>query len=202
MICIISPSSYVHSAAFLELGELILFSLKDLGFDASMSQNTIDPSAKNIIIGSHLIKANDITRLPKSTIVLNTEQIYTDSSSWNSNIFAWAKSFEVWDYSERNILKFNQIGINNVKLFKIGFQKDLIRIGQRDVKDVDVLFYGSINERRKKIISELEKAGLKVKTLFGVYGRERDNWIARSKMVLNMHFMTHKYLKLLESSIC
>jgi hypothetical protein len=55
-------------------------------------------------------------------------------------------------------------------------------------KDIDVLFYGSINERRAEIINELIKTGLRVKTLFGVYGKERDEWIGRSQLVLNHHF--------------
>lgn len=30
--------------------------------------------------------------------------------------------------------------------------------------------------------------GLKVKTLFGVYGKEKDAWVERSKLVLNLHY--------------
>ena len=45
-----------------------------------------------------------------------------------------------------------------------------------------------MNERRKAILDELEHKGLKVKTLFGIYGQERDHWIERSKVVLNHHY--------------
>ena len=75
-----------------------------------------------------------------------------------------------------------------MKHFKIGYQKELTRLNNLKVKDVDVLFYGSMNERRKKIIDKLIDNGMKVKTLFGVYGKERDSWIERSKVVLNHHF--------------
>jgi hypothetical protein len=54
-------------------------------------------------------------------------------------------------------------------------------------QDVDVLFYGSIGPRRKRVLDALASRGLQVKTLFGVYGAERDRWIERSKLVLNMH---------------
>lgn len=39
-----------------------------------------------------------------------------------------------------------------------------------------------------KILNQLEKSGLKVKTLFSVYGKEYDEWIVRSKLALNHHF--------------
>ena len=70
----------------------------------------------------------------------------------------------------------------------IGFQKELARLDKSKKKDVDVLFYGSVNERRNDIIQKIAAKGLMVKTLFGVYGRERDEWVERSKLVLNHHF--------------
>lgn len=187
-ICLIKPDNYIHSYAFLELGELIYFSLKDLGFEAGLGFNQIDQNVKNILIGCHLLDPKFIGQVPKSTIILNTEQIYSDSTDWNKNIFFWAINFEVWDYNIRNIEKLKEIGANRVKHFKIGFQRELARLDQLKKKDVDVLFYGSINERRKNIIEKLIAKGLTVKTLFGVYGKERDGWIERSKLVLNHHF--------------
>jgi hypothetical protein len=187
-ICLIKPDNYIHSYAFLELGELIYFSLKDLGFEAGLGFNQIDQNVKNILIGCHLLDPKFIGQVPKSTIILNTEQIYSDSTGWNKNIFFWAINFEVWDYNIRNIEKLKEIGANRAKHFKIGFQRELARLDQLKKKDVDVLFYGSINERRKNIIEKLIAKGLTVKTLFGVYGKERDGWIERSKLVLNHHF--------------
>ena len=100
----------------------------------------------------------------------------------------WATNFEVWDYSIRNIEKLKEMRVNRAKHFKIGFQRELVRLDKLKKKDVDVLFYGSINERRKNILEKLIAKGLMVKTLFGVYGKERDGWIERSKLVLNHHF--------------
>ena len=184
----VKPDNYIHSYAFMELGELIFFSLKELGYQASIGFNNLEPNDKNILIGCHLLDPSYINQVPKSTIILNTEQIYNDTTSWNSNIFEWVKSFEVWDYSERNIEKLKSLDVDRVKLLKIGYQKELRRINISADKDIDILFYGSINERRAEIINELIKRGLRVKTLFGVYGKERDEWIGRSQLVLNLHF--------------
>lgn len=187
-ICLVKPDNYIHAHAFLELGELIYYSLQELGAEANIGFNKIDPSYKNIIIGCHLLPPELIPKLPDPTVILNTEQIYTDPSPWNDTILSWVKKFEVWDYSARNIENFKKLGIEDVKHFKIGFQKELVRLNQFKEKDIDVLFYGSINERRKSVLDQLMKSGLKVKTLFGVYGKERDEWIERSKLVLNLHF--------------
>lgn len=184
--------NYIHSSVFLELGELIFYSLKELGYEVSIGFNNLDSNEKNILIGCHLLDPGYIEQVPKSTIILNTEQLYNDTNSWNTvwsnNMFRWVNSFEVWDYSERNIEKLKLLGVDKIKLLKIGYQKELRRINMSMNKDIDILFYGSINERRNKIINELIQSGLRVKTLFGVYGKERDEWIARSHVVLNHHF--------------
>ena len=186
-ICLVKPDNYIHSYAFLELGELLYFSLQELGHDVSFGFNNMEPSASNVLIGCHLLDPSFIAQIPASTIILNTEQVYGETD-WNKPIFAWAKHFQIWDYSPKNITKFNQLGIDRTKLLKIGFQRELARLDSSTPKEIDVLFYGSVNERRKVILDRLEAKGLKVKVLFGVYGKDRDEWIERSKVVLNHHY--------------
>jgi len=127
-------------------------------------------------------------RMPEGTIVLNTEQIYEKAFPWTSDLLAWVRSFETWDYSERNIEQFGKLGMPDTKFLKIGHHDGLTRIEKSPDPDIDVLFYGSIaTDRRKKILGQIEDSGLKLTTLFGVYAAERDQYIARSKIVLNMH---------------
>ena len=61
-------------------------------------------------------------------------------------------------------------------------------------QDIDVLFCGSMNERRMQIIQALKDSTLFDKPLviaqFVGYGAYRDKYIARSKIVLNMHYYT------------
>jgi hypothetical protein len=52
----------------------------------------------------------------------------------------------------------------------------------------DVLFYGSINERRRAVLEDLRARGLRVlSSPMGVYGTSRNAWIVRSKNVSNIH---------------
>lgn len=185
-ICLIKPVGYIHSDAFIELAELIMFSLRELGVEANIGFNAINPDSRNILIGCHLLDVSIISQLPKSTIILNTEQL--QGTPWNANIFKWLKSFDVWDYSLKNIENMAANGVPSAKHLNIGFQKELRRIEKKPERDIDVLFYGSTNERRQKVLDDLVSSGLTVKSLFGVYARERDDYIARSKIVLNHHF--------------
>ena len=187
-ICIIQPTGYLHSLAFLELAELILYSLIDLGHKSVLNFNRVDSNATNIIIGCHLLDPSRATTLPPDTIILNTEQLEGNPSPWRTNILEWGRRFQIWDYSTKNIQWFSQNGIIQAKQLRIGYQRQLERLNQKSNKDIDVLFYGCINERRLKILNELTANGLRVKSLFGVYGADRDRWVERSHLVINIHY--------------
>lgn len=186
-ICIIQPKDYIHSMAFWELAELLLYSLKDLNHQVIIQFNKIDTDCKNILIGFHLLDIKYASQLPKDSVLINAEQ-FLGGTPWNENILQWIRSFEVWDYSTQNIDCFKEMGLKNIKYLQLGYQKELSRIHKSPAQDIDVLFYGSINDRRSRILESLKSSGLNVHTSFGVYGKDRDDLIARSKLVLNLHY--------------
>ena len=55
-------------------------------------------------------------------------------------------------------------------------------------RPVDVLFYGSLNERRQKVLDELERRGLEVEVVSGAYGAELTPAIQRAKVVVHVHY--------------
>jgi hypothetical protein len=64
---------------------------------------------------------------------------------------------------------------------------------RRDVEqDIDVLFFGCVNPRRAKVLNELIDRGVKVAHSSDLYGAERDEAIARAKIVLNVHHYAAK----------
>ena len=65
------------------------------------------------------------------------------------------KDITFWDYSNYNLdYLFKKNNIDG-KLFQIGYQKQLDRIISSKNQEIDVLFYGSVNPRRKYIIDKL-----------------------------------------------
>ncbi|STZ77051.1 hypothetical protein [Bergeriella denitrificans] len=196
-ISIISPPSYPHVRAFDELAELLRHSLLELGYPADITANHFDHSRTNILFGIHLWPSKHLDRLPASSIIMNTEQLEALAHAdevrqiMYRNTLAAARRFPVWDYDRRNIRALAAEGIPAV-LWEIGHHPALERIRPAETADIDVLFYGSINPRRANILNALSAEGLRVKHLFGLYGAERDAWIARAKMVLNLHaYDTH-----------
>jgi hypothetical protein len=187
-VCVVLPEGYIPAFAMIELGELIFYSIRELGYSVKLQPNIIDPDSQNIILGCHMLSKDSIPEIPTDTIVINTEQVYAGATDWNQNTFEWISKFQVWDYSEKNILNLNNLGITRVKHLKIGYQKELNRIKKINNRDIDVLFYGSVNDRRAKILNALKESGLNIQNVFGIYGAEKDALIQRSKVVLNLHF--------------
>ena len=198
-ICIIKPNNYIHSLAYLEIAELLHYSVLELNQNSKISYNFIDinPKVKNIIFGAHLLNDDMINSIPSNTIIFNTEQIESINEIWKRRILLLAsKGMIFWDYSNHNLdLLLTKLNVKG-RLLEIGFQKNLQRIKMNDNKEVDVLFYGSLNNRREKIINSLLKNNVKVKCLFGVYGKERDDWIGKSKIVLNLHYYDSKIFEI------
>lgn len=189
-ICLLGPE---QPFVFTELGKLLHCALSALGYDVLTTSNQIRQHTRNIVIGAHLMSAENDAWLPENTIILNTEQVrslrtYQDERRAHAErMIELASKFTMWDYSYENILYFKELGLHNVHYLQLGWQPELAVIAPQQ-RDIDVLFYGGINERRSHILTELAKSGLKTQTLLHVWGDERDKWIARSKIVLNMHY--------------
>jgi len=83
------------------------------------------------------------------------------------------------------------LGLPRPTYVPIGYVPELTRIAPA-AEDIDVLFYGASYERRYAVLRDLHDRGLRVKWLSGVYGASRDAWIARSKIVLNIHYWDAK----------
>ncbi len=185
-ICVVKPEGFVHAAAYFELAEVLGYSLRDLG----------TRRVHEFQRGSHR-RHEHRHRLPPARcepdradacldLIVNTEQI-GDDMPWSASILQWAATFETWDYSERNLARLDAAGAVKTRLLGIGYHDKMARIAKAAQQDIDVLFYGSVNARRLKILRQLQASGCALHAVFGVFGEERDKLIARSKVVLNMH---------------
>jgi hypothetical protein len=198
----VSPDGYAHSAALAEIMETVAYALRGLGCTVSQAANRLlVPGPVPIVLGAHLLSSHEIQLLPTSTIVYNLEQIEASSSWCSSGYLDLLKRGNVWDYSRRNIATLGKLGgAGQVKHVPIGYVPEMTRVTESPVEDIDVLFYGSMNERRSKVIDELRRAGLVVAAVFGVYGRQRDDLISRSKVVLNLHYYETSIFELVRVS--
>jgi hypothetical protein len=97
-------------------------------------------------------------------IVVQTEPLHIKDSKEYQTFLNGAD--EVWDYT---------------KNLQMGYS-DVYRLEAERCKDIDVLFYGIVNERRNKILQKIPN----VTIIQGVY---EDIWkyVRRSKIVLSIH---------------
>ncbi len=194
----VRPPGYVHAAALTELAETVYYGLLRLGLKAHYEEPPRGP-ARQIVIGAHLLDAEDAARLPPDAIVYNSEQIDPDSG-WLKGVYSRVlRTRTVWDYSAENVRRLAAAGAREVRLVPLGHVPELCRIAP-GAEDIDVLFYGSINPRRHAVIEALRACGLSVEVLFGVFGEERDRAISRAKVVLNVHYYEAKIFEVVRVS--
>lgn len=200
-IWIVTPENYPHSDCFNEVSIALQSGLKELGHKAEIVRKKPARSVEkqNIILAAHLAMQEDII---EDDIVFNLEQIAPGSPWMTAEYYNILRcGAEIWDYSEQNMMLLKQIGVEP-KYCGIGYSKELSRIERKPLEqqDIDVLFYGSMNERRQKIINDLQGQGIKTTVAGGQYGKNLDVLIARAKVVLNMHFYESKVFEIVRCS--
>ncbi len=187
----ISPVEYIHSQCFDEVVLLLKYAFESLGIDCDLSKNIFDENKINIVVGSNLLKYSDSLK-NFIYIPFQLEQISKNSPWFNENfIKIMQNAYEVWDYSIENVNTLQKFSVK-AKYLPLGYNERLERIKHLKINDknIDILFYGSVNERRKKVLDELNNFNVKI--LFGVYGAERDAYIAKSKILINIHYYETK----------
>lgn len=171
--------------AYREIAETVMYGLRRLGHNVILSEHQIESDRRNIIIGFHVIQPENLPSLPPGTILYQLEQV--EDTELKPIFHAIGDRFTVWDYSLRNIERLNAIGVTRKVHVPIGYVPEMSRIPESSAQDIDVLFYGLVENRRGAVLQALRDAGLKVEVLLGIYGGKRDMYIRRTKVVLNMH---------------
>lgn len=194
-ITIVAPPGYAHVGAFFEVAESLRSGLVTLGHEPVVTTRGELPGHQHIILGSNLLTEYPLP-VAKDAILYNLEQIDMGSPWMKPGLIDLFKRSRVWDYSKRNVDALAKVGVRVESLVPIGYAPELTRIQHAVDKDIDVLFVGSMNERRKAIIDGFANAGAKVSAVFGAYGAKRDALIARAKLVLNVHYYDAKVLEI------
>lgn len=193
---IVSPPGYLHSRCFEEVADTLQGAFAELGIHAPIV--TTPPDGGTVItLGANLL-AKSVERVPDNFVLYNLEQISPDSPWCSAEYLQLLSRSRVWDYSPVNVKVLAGLGID-ATLCELGHHPRLARIAPAP-QDIDVLFVGSLNPRRARVLVALENAGKQVFPAVNVYGVERDQLIARAKLVLNVHFYEARVLEMVRIS--
>ncbi|OBK34767.1 hypothetical protein A5658_10980 [Mycobacterium sp. 1245111.1] len=199
-VAIASPPNFPHSKAFQEVAEALHHGLLALGHDSVLTNRLDLDDRRTIVLGGNVLVRHGL-KPPKSPIFYNLEQLGDDLPSMTLPAFSdLFRRYPTWDYSQANIEYLAGLGLPRPAHVPIAYVPELTRIAPAAAEDIDVLFYGASYERRYAVLRDLCDRGLRVKWLSGVYGAARDAWIARSKIVLNLHYWEAKIFEIVRVS--
>jgi hypothetical protein len=197
-VTIVSPRGYPHAEGFREVAEALHHGLEALGHDSVLGTDLGLRGRQHLVLGANLLAAAG-QKPPPGAILYNLEQVQEGSPWFERELLELYRRFPVWDYSRRNVEALARLGLPRPRLVPVGFVPELCRIAPAQ-EDIDVLFYGSVNERRRAVLQELSRRGARVHAAFGVYGAERDRLVARSRLVLNVHYYEAKVFEIVRVS--
>jgi hypothetical protein len=186
-VTVISPLGYRHTAAFHEVAQTLVHGLTDLGHDAVLTTSGQLPNRIHIVLGSNLLPTYPLP-LADDAILYNFEQVDSASRWFCPELLALFRRHTLWDYSTTNARALADLGVPVSRVVPLGYAAPLTRIRFAAVRDIDVLFFGSLNPRRLTIIRQMRDVGLRVCAVCGLYGRQRDALISRAKVILNVHY--------------
>ena len=188
-VTIVITAAADYRECFRETADMLVHGLAELGHTAA-GRDTAQPGTLNIYLGWMNMRELGIQPIPGS-IIYNQEYLvvrrppYADLAEQLANL---AKTCQIWDYCEANQSYMRSTFAMRSTFVPMCYTPNLQRIHTAPRQGIDVLFYGAISPRRQHTLDELRAAGINVQSLWHVWGRERDAVIARSKLVLNVHY--------------
>lgn len=184
-----------HKYIFSDIIRSVHGSLVDLGYECTISENSLAPDAVNIMVGSTIF----LHRFPdlmeavgKHPFVLYQLEQLDPDYGLARDLPAYAALMDaaahIWEYSHvgLNYLRRSALG-DKTSFVPPSFHRSLESFRPAEEPDIDVLFYGSMTERRIQMLDALRAEGVNVVTLFGAYGDLLRDHVRRAKIILNLH---------------
>ena len=184
-VVVIEPPGYPHHC-FDEIARSFLGASQDLGLIDRAATVGHDPSATlaPLVFGAHL---EPDANYPKGSIIFNLEQSGSDAFD-DVNYCKLLQYSKVWDYDQANIATLENFYGINATYCGIGYHDTLVDVPAKATPSIDVLFYGSLNERRVEVLKEIAKRGPHTVCLLDTYGIKKLEAISDAKVVVNMHY--------------
>jgi SAM-dependent methyltransferase len=178
-----------HALGFLDQARYLRYHLGRLGFACQLSKNRLYRDRLNVVLGAH----NGFERKLADffpCVILNLEQIGRGGAALPPAYLELLASVPSFDYDPANQRAYAAalagpcVPILDAPYLRAG--RPWTRLQDRPL---DLLFFGSINDRRRRLIEQIEATGCRI-AMFDqpLYGPERDRIVEQAKAVLNLHY--------------
>lgn len=192
-LAIMQPAGYVHSLAFLDHARYFRFQFRRLGAQVTLAKNRLREDAVNLVFGAHLGFAPELAER-HDCVFVNLEQLGAGGAQVDPAYLALLSRSAVVDYDAANTAAYAQQAddvpvVSFLHAPYLGAAATGIPEIPLEDRPIDLLFFGSMNPRRKAFLDRVERSGAQVAVFdHAVYGDERDEFIRQAKAVVNCHF--------------
>lgn len=172
------------------------YSLEDLGHRAILAGSKLEVDHINLLVAAYCLPKDQILLIKNSGIKyinVNTEVMGNGMLNHNPLKVDFLGAYMplitagigAWDLVADNLEEYSKYGVA-AKFLRIGFHEKLSDIDRNKEKDLDYYFFGTISERRKKILQQLSNAGFRGLADNSCPYFLRNDRIARAKVQLNL----------------
>ncbi len=164
-------------------------SIRAAGYASEHLVNRIDPDAFSIILqGMPAFQAELAHMHPARCAIFNFEQLGPNLAA-GPDYRRWLADWLVVDYHNKNVELLKRENGPGQLAFELPIVPSAA-LAQASTTEptVDVLFYGTMSERRRVVIDRLQDLGLTVEVVAGAYGVELAPAVQRARLVLHVHF--------------
>jgi SAM-dependent methyltransferase len=192
-LCIVAPPDYVHSLGFLDQARYFRWQFRRMGAQVSLAKNRLREDSVNIVFGAHLGFDPQLKRR-HTCLFVNLEQLGAGGARVRPEYLTLLRGSGVIEYEAANIAAYSNYP-DDVPIIHFA-HAPYLEAAARDhgvipleARPIDLLFFGSMNPRRREFMNRIESTGLRVTTFDGpLYGAERDQFLMQAKAVVNCHF--------------
>jgi hypothetical protein len=192
-VCKIAINDFHH--LFDDVALSVAASLRDLGYECSMTVNEMRADAINILIGSIMFNDALISSHLNQPYIVYQMEILDDHQGHLKNYPKYldflSRALSVWDYSPKNFEYLKSKGLKNLSYVPPGYHSACENFSwQEPPHEFDFLFIGSLSPRRSEFLQSLINTGYRVGAITqnnGAFGENRDQVIANSKIIVNVH---------------
>lgn len=175
---------------FTEVAICLRDAIRAAGYQSDHLVNHLDPSSWSIVLGgTPSVMAELGKHDPAQCAIFNFEQLESGSHLASDEYVHWLAQWKVIDYSARNIEVLAKASGSRPWAMELPIVPSAGLVTARDAEpSVDVLFFGTPNARRERVLQKLEALGLRVEKVAGAYAHELAPAVRRARLVLHIHF--------------